>query len=95
MKKRIFILLAALLCLVCAFALVSCDEGGALEGETPPACQHRDADDNSLCDKCGESYTDGVDVTEEHTHAYGEWITVTPASRNAATRSASCALVCS
>ena len=28
-------------------------------------CQHRDADDNSLCDKCGESYADGKDIEDE------------------------------
>ena len=27
--------------------------------ETNPPCQHRDADDNSLCDVCGEAYNDG------------------------------------
>lgn len=27
-----------------------------------PACDHVDADDNSLCDKCSENYTDGQDV---------------------------------
>ena len=30
--------------------------------EVPEACSHVDADDNSLCDKCSESYTDGQDV---------------------------------
>ena len=76
MKNRFLILLAVLLCLICALVLVSCDEGDTPEGETPPAvCQHRDADDNSLCDKCGESYTDGVDVTTPgHTHSWGEWV---------------------
>ena len=49
--------------------LVACDEGA----DAPSVCQHRDADDNSLCDKCGEAYTDGVDVTPEHTHTFGAW----------------------
>ena len=29
-------------------------------------CQHVDANDDSLCDKCSASYTDGQDVFEEH-----------------------------
>ena len=49
MKK----LFALLVCVLLVFTLVSC-------GDDP--CQHRDADDNSLCDECGESYTDGKDV---------------------------------
>ena len=35
MKNRILILLAALLCLLCALTLVACDEGDTPEGETP------------------------------------------------------------
>ena len=30
-------------------------------------CQHRDADDDSICDNCEESYTDGTDV---HVHYF-------------------------
>ena len=41
-------------------ALVSCSD---------TVCQHRDADDNSLCDKCSDSYTDGKDI-EECKHSY-------------------------
>ena len=63
--KRFAIFFLTILMLV---LLVACDEGG-----DTPVCQHRDADDNSLCDKCGESYTDGIDVTPEHTHAFGAW----------------------
>ena len=51
MKK----LFALLVCVLLVFTLVSC-------GDDP--CQHRDADDNSLCDKCGESYTDGKDIND-------------------------------
>ena len=51
MKK----LFALLICLLLLFTLVSC-------GDDP--CSHRDADDNSLCDECGESYTDGKDVDD-------------------------------
>ena len=49
MKK----LFALLVCMLLLFTLVSCGDD---------SCQHRDADDNSLCDNCGESYTDGKDV---------------------------------
>ena len=68
MKKRLFLIpLAVFLCLLCALVLVACDGGG------DPVCQHRDADDNALCDKCGESYTDGADVAPPtHTHSYDQ-----------------------
>ena len=56
--KKLFTLL---ICVLLVFALASC-------GDDP--CSHRDADDNSLCDKCGESYTDGKDLPDEHTHDY-------------------------
>ena len=58
MKK----LFALLICILLVFALASC-------GDDP--CQHRDADDNSLCDKCGESYTDGKDVEDEPKYSEG------------------------
>ena len=64
--KRFAIFFLTILMLV---VLAACDKGG----NTPSVCQHRDADDNSLCDKCGESYTDDTDVTPEHTHAFGAW----------------------
>ena len=35
MKKRILILLTVVLCLACALALISCDEGDTPEEETP------------------------------------------------------------
>ena len=57
MKK----LFALLVCLLLLFALASCDF---------VPCRHRDADDNSLCDNCGESYTDGKDLPDEHAHSY-------------------------
>ncbi|MBE6690267.1 MAG: leucine-rich repeat domain-containing protein [Ruminococcaceae bacterium] len=89
MKKRAFLItLAALLCLLCILCLVACDESSA------PVCQHRDADDNALCDKCSESYTDGTDASGSlHTHAYGEWIETTPATcvtKGIQTRACSC-----
>ena len=55
MKKLlcIFFLLALLICTV-----ASCDQA---------VCQHRDADDNALCDKCGAAYGDGIDVADDRT----------------------------
>ena len=54
---------ALLVCILLLFTLASC--GDVL-------CQHRDADDNSLCDKCGESYTGDKDLhdTPTHTHSF-------------------------
>ena len=48
MRKHTFVSII----LIAAFTLglASCGE---------PECQHRDADDNSLCDNCGEQYYDG------------------------------------
>ena len=69
MKKRLLILLAALLCCVGVFLFVSCGN-----------CQHRDENDDSLCDKCGESYTDGSDVAPHHTHVWGEWVEISAAT---------------
>ena len=51
--KKLLCILSLLLALVCVFA--ACNE---------EVCQHRDADDNALCDKCSESYTDGTDVAD-------------------------------
>ena len=53
MKKLlcVFCLLALLIC-----TLASCDQA---------VCQHRDADDNALCDKCGVAYGDGIDVAND------------------------------
>ena len=53
--KRLSLILVILI-LALALALSSCSD---------PVCQHRDADDDSLCDKCGEEYTDGKDVDLE------------------------------
>ena len=43
-------------------------------------CQHRDIDDNDLCDKCSEAYTDGIDVA--HSHTFGDWenLNITPST---------------
>ncbi len=50
MKK----IITLILCLTMTFSLVACD--------IPMLCQHRDEDDDSLCDKCEEEYTDGIDI---------------------------------
>ena len=51
--KRL-VMLSILLIVVMSMGLASCQN---------PFCQHRDADDDSLCDKCRESYTDGADIS--------------------------------
>ena len=56
MKRIAFLLLVFIL----AFSLSAC---------VKEKCEHRDADDNSLCDKCGESFTDAKDLTCEHRDA--------------------------
>jgi len=53
--KRTSLFISLLLLLAFVFALTACSQ---------PLCQHRDIDDNSLCDKCGDDYTDGKDVEE-------------------------------
>ena len=55
MKRVVILIFAIVMNALLIFSLTSC-------GDDP--CQHRDADDNSLCDKCGESYTDGKDVDD-------------------------------
>nr|MBQ8890906.1 leucine-rich repeat domain-containing protein [Clostridia bacterium] len=76
--KRFLIFLAFTLSLL---ALVSCGD---------KACQHRDADDNSLCDKCGESYTDGKDI-ENCQHIYLSTVT-DPTCEEVGTKTFSCSL---
>lgn len=79
--KRLLCILALLLAL--AYMLVACDE---------PACRHRDANDDALCDTCGEEYTDGAE-TPEHTHAFGGWSVTTPATcteKGVETRTCAC-----
>ena len=49
MKK----LLIMLFCIIATLTLAACEK---------QSCSHRDADDNSLCDNCDESYTDGKDI---------------------------------
>ena len=58
--KRIRILLLPLALILLITAICSC-----------ASCQHRDIDDNDLCDKCAEAYTDGIDVA--HSHTFGDW----------------------
>ena len=59
--KKLFL---ALMCLVLVFAFASCDLINSLfkpDGE----CEHRDANDDSLCDNCGEEFSDGKDVEDK------------------------------
>ena len=58
--KRFAIFFLTILMLV---LLVACNEGG----DTPAVCQHRDADDDALCDNCGKDYADGKDIFEDPT----------------------------
>ena len=57
MKKILPITLSVLFVFIFTLGFLSCNFGKEV-------CQHRDADDNLLCDKCGESYTDGKDVED-------------------------------
>ncbi len=59
MKKRC--LLIALMLTLCLAVFVSC------------SCPHRDADDDTKCDRCDESYTDGVDICEHRDVDDDEW----------------------
>ena len=45
---------AILLLIISVLMLSSCEE---------ERCYHRDADDNDVCDRCGEAYTDKIDIT--------------------------------
>lgn len=58
MKKALLILFL-IMTLTLVLGLVSCGGGDS--------CEHVDADDNSLCDKCGEKFSDG---DEAHVHSY-------------------------
>jgi len=54
--KKLFSVLFLLLLTV---PLTACHQP---KQEEPALCQHRDSDDNSLCDTCGEAYADGLDT---------------------------------
>ena len=61
MKSKFNKLVAMLLVLTMLFSFTACD----LFGDTgDDACEHRDADDNALCDKCGEAFTDGTETPD-------------------------------
>ena len=63
MKKSFSLLL---LLLIFSMVLTSCSIPGGSGGTA--VCQHRDINDDSLCDKCSESYTDGKDLVEQCSH---------------------------
>ena len=48
MMKKVLFALIVILSLILTFTACT---------PTEPVCQHRDADDDSLCDECDESYT--------------------------------------
>ncbi len=58
--KNIFKKILSLLLCVLMLSLVIL---GAVSCATPntPTCTHRDADDNNICDECGDPFSDGVD----------------------------------
>ena len=76
MKK----ILVLLICILTLLALASCGN---------KVCQHRDADDNSLCDKCGEGYTDGKDKGECQ-HIYNSSVTKEPTCTESGEKTYSC-----
>ncbi len=60
MKNKFSIMALLILC-ICI--LVGCGVPGTV-------CQHRDANDDNLCDRCNAAYTDGVDISAcEHRDA--------------------------
>lgn len=65
MKKTLLSLLAVMTAIFLMLGLTSCGGGEDGDDKNPQECVHVDADDNSLCDKCGEEFTDG-----EHEHNY-------------------------
>ena len=67
MRRKILSTVALLLALTLTVFLGSCDKILGTGSGDNQICEHRDADDNSLCDKCGEAYTDGKDVEDEPT----------------------------
>ena len=57
-------------------ALAACSSTTPTPAPDNTPCQHRDADDNSLCDKCREEYTDGEDGTDDHICVFDQKNTV-------------------
>lgn len=64
MKRKLGYLCALLLALITVFALTAC--GGN-------SCSHRDADDNSLCDKCEAAFSDGEEMGEDKSSSMFTW----------------------
>ncbi|MBQ8341869.1 MAG: leucine-rich repeat domain-containing protein, partial [Clostridia bacterium] len=71
-SRALAALLSFLLLLCCLLPLSACNR--------EESCQHRDADDNALCDKCGQSFSDQNDTAAPHTHTYGAWTLATTAT---------------
>ena len=67
MRRKILSTVALLLALTLTVFLGSCDKILGTGSGDNQICEHRDADDNSLCDECGAEYTDGKDVEDEPT----------------------------
>lgn len=63
MKKAKSILVILVILALAVFTLTACGNDKENGGDAP-VCEHRDADDNSLCDKCGEAFVDDVDIAE-------------------------------
>ncbi len=64
--RRIFLSTTALLLILTLTVFFgSCDKFFNTGDANDQICEHIDADDNSLCDECGEAYTDGKDVEDE------------------------------
>ena len=49
----------------------SCGATGTTTFTYGTSLSHRDADDNAVCDNCGNPFEDGKDI-EEHTHTYNQ-----------------------
>ena len=63
MKKTLLTLLASVMMIAMLFvSFTSCGGGGEEKSDDSQECAHVDADDNSLCDKCGDEFTDGKDL---------------------------------
>ena len=66
MKTRIISMLLTIVMILACFS--GCDSLIG-DGNTTAECQHKDANDDNLCDKCGNDFSDGKDqVTPQCNH---------------------------